>query len=133
MKNMPFPSNENAATPLTIKSRTPLKTPWKKVGPGEPPPMMLQFITHDGRVKSFACSDIREMQKRDAGHVELSIYGMEKYRVAIEGRHLGELFDLLQMGRIKSMTELGPRTFDHPEESPAIDKITVETLTGPVA
>tara|TARA_R110002111_G_scaffold86726_1_gene135868 strand:- start:280 stop:567 length:288 start_codon:yes stop_codon:yes gene_type:complete len=92
---------------------------------------MLQLIFHDGHVQSFACSDIREMQKRDAGHVELSIYGMEKYRVTIEGRHLGDLFDLLQTGRIKPMTEWGPRTFDHPEEEPAIDRIMIETLTGP--
>jgi len=85
----------------------------------------------NGLVKSYACSDIREMQKRDSGHIELSLYSMEKYRVTIVGRNLGELFDLLIMGRIKSMTELGPRTFDQPEESPAIDTITIEALTGP--
>ena len=92
---------------------------------------MLQFHFYDGRVVSYACSDIREMQKRDAGHIELSVYGMEKHRLTIKGRNLNELFDLLQLGRIKSMTELGPRTFDYPEESPAIDSITIETLTGP--
>ncbi|WP_153558153.1 hypothetical protein [Roseimaritima sediminicola] len=92
---------------------------------------MLQLMFYDGRVVSYAFSDIREMQKRDAGHIELSIYGMEKYRLTIKGRHLNELFDLLQLGRIRSMTELGPRTFDHPEDSPAIDTITIETLTGP--
>lgn len=131
MTHMPFPSNENLAAAQPKHARDKTKTPWKRAGPGEPPPVMLQFVFHDGRVKSYACSDIREMQKRDAGHVELSIYGMEKYRVTIEGRHLGELFDLLQMGRIKSMTELGSRTFEYPEDRPAIDKITIEGLTGP--
>lgn len=131
MNHMPFPSNENVAAPRSIQSTVNAKAPWKKAGPGEPPSLMLQFVFEDGRVKSYACSDIREMQKRDAGHIQLSIYGMEKYRITIEGRHLSELFDLLQMGRVKSMTEFGPRTFDHPEESPAIDRITIESLTGP--
>ena len=71
--------------------------------------------------------------KRDAGHLELLIYGMEKYRLTIRGRHLGELFDLLQIGRIRSVIELGPRTFDHPEDSPAVDSISIEPLTGPTS
>lgn len=130
MAHMPFPSNENVAIAPTLQPGG-QKSPWKRSAPGEPPPLMLQFVFHDGRVVSYACSDIREMQKRDAGHIELSIFGMEKYRVTIQGRNLNDLFDLLQMGRIRSMTEFGPRTFDHPEENPAIDKISIEALTGP--
>ena len=132
MSHMPFPSNENIASPPSLQAGN-ASLPWKRTGPGEPPPPMMQFIFHDGRIASYACSDIREMQKRDAGHIELLIYGMEKYRITLQGRHLNDLFDLLQNGRIRSMTEFGPRTFEHPEESPAIDKITIELLNGPAS
>jgi hypothetical protein len=132
MAHMPFPSNENTTIAPSLQPGG-QKSPWKRSSPGEPPPLMLQFVFYDGRVISYACADIREMRKRDAGHIELSIYGMEKYRVSIQGRNLNELFELLQIGRIKSMTELGPRNFELPEESPSIDQINIESLTGPPA
>ncbi|WP_145207066.1 hypothetical protein [Planctomycetes bacterium TBK1r] len=128
---MPFPSNENLTIPRRTLATKATDYPWKKLSPGEPPAMTLQLIFGDGRVISYASSDIREMQKRDPGHLQIFVYGMEKYRITIEGRHLDDLFDLLQNSRVRSLTEMGPRTFDHPEDAPSIEKITVEALTGP--
>lgn len=66
-----------------------------------------------------------------AGFIQLSIFGMEKFRVTIEGRNLDELYGLLMLNRVKSMNELGERTFDRPEIELAINKISIEVLTGP--
>ena len=130
MSNLPFPSNENSlATQMIAKSS--VQVPWKRVGPNDPPPMMFQVQFCDGRVISYAYSDLRETRLRDAGYLQLCIYGMEKYHLTIEGRNLTELADLIGVGRVKSLVELGPRTFDRDESNPSIDKITVETLTGP--
>lgn len=131
MPSLPFPSNQNVSLPPRIKSAKENSAPWKLVGPGDPTPLTLQLQFKDGRVFSYAVSDIREMQKRDPGHLQIFVYGMEKYRITIEGRHLDELFNLLQLGRVRSLTEMGPRTFDRSENAPSIDKISVESLTGP--
>ena len=131
MSSLPFPSNENVSVPPAVRSVKTEDAPWKVVGPGEPVPLTLQLAFSDGRIISFAISDIRETHKRDSGHVEIFVYGMEKYRITIEGRHLDELFSVLQLGRIRIIVETGHRTFDHPEGAPAIEKIGVESLTGP--
>ena len=91
---------------------------------------MFQVQFHDGRVNSYAYCDLRETRLRDAGYLQLCLLGMEKYHINITGRNLSELAKLIGAGKIKSFMELGPRTFERPEEIPAIDKITVETLTG---
>lgn len=130
MSRIPFPSNENSLA-HGLQSGQPVKEAWKRTNPGEPPPMMFQIQFANGRVISYAYSDLRETRMRDAGCLTLCVFGMEKYHITVEGRHLTELATLIGLGRIKSFVEMGPRTFDHPEESPAIDKITVETLTGP--
>lgn len=129
MKHMPFPSNQNPHPKMgTQKS---LDAPWKRAAPTEPPPIMFQVRFRDGRVVSYAYADLRETRLRDAGYLQLCLLGMEKYHLTIEGRNLTELNTLIGAGKIKSLDELGPRTFDRPESAPSIDTITVETLTGP--
>ncbi|MEO1529635.1 MAG: hypothetical protein AAFX06_29800 [Planctomycetota bacterium] len=123
MTHLPFPTNENVA------AKEP--KPWSTAKPCEPLPIAIEFVFCDGRSRSFAVCDIREWYRRDAGYIQLSIFGFEKYRVTIEGRHLDELYSLLQRGRVKALRELGSRTFDLAEESPSIDTIKVEALTGP--
>ncbi len=92
---------------------------------------MFQVQFCSGRIVSYAYSDLREIRFRDAGFLQLCLYGMEKYHITIEGRNLTELANLIGSGKIKSFVELGSRTFERAEESPSIDKITIETLTGP--
>jgi hypothetical protein len=130
MSRLPFPSNQNARADAN-DAQSSMKAPWKRVNPNEPPPIMFQVQFNDGRVISFAYCDLRETRMRDAGFLQLCLLGMEKYHINITGRNLTELANLMGMGRIKSFTELGARTFERPESSPSIDKITVETLTGP--
>lgn len=129
MKNLPFPCNENLRTSCD-ESRPP-ELPWTRMQAHEVPPMMFQVHFCDGQILSYAYSDLRETRLRDAGYLELRIYGMEKYRLTIEGRNLTELANLIGMGRIKSFVELGPRSFQRREQDPSIDKIIIETLTGP--
>lgn len=129
MKHIPFPSNQNPL-PKPDEKASP-EAPWKRAGPTEAPPIMFQVRFRDGRVISYAYSDLRETRLRDAGYLQLCLLGMEKYCVTIEGRHLTELNKLIGAGKIKSLDELGPRTFDRPESAASIDVITVETLTGP--
>jgi len=125
MKRMPFPTNENVGQETSAKSAT---TPWKRANPNEPPLFMFQVQLVDGSMISYAYSDLRETRLRDAGYLQLRIFGMEKTHVTIQGRHLTELANLIGMGRIKTLVELGPRTFDRPEASPSIDSITIERM-----
>ncbi len=94
---------------------------------------MFQLQFCDGRVISYAYCDLRETRLRDAGYLQLCLLGMEKYHITIEGRNLTDLANLIGTGKIKTLIELGPRTFERPESSPSIDKITVEALTGPAS
>jgi hypothetical protein len=130
MKHMPFPSNENLR-PIYGEQASGEEPPWQRSHPHDGPPIMFQMQFHDGRIVSYAYSDLRETRLRDAGHLQLCVYGMEKYHITIEGRHLTELASLIGMGRIKSVIEMGPRTYERPEAGPSIDKITIESLTGP--
>ena len=130
MNNLPFPSNENSFSTGHI-AKTSTEAPWKRAHPNDPPLIMFQVQFNNGRIVSYAYSDLREIRLRDAGFLQLCLYGMEKYHITIEGRNLTELANLIGQGRIKSFVELGPRTFEKAEESPSIDKITVEALTGP--
>ncbi len=130
MPRLPFPSNEG---PHPVRGLTAERAsvPWKRAGPTEPPPMMFQVRFLDGRVISYAYADLRETRLRDAGYLQLCILGMEKIHVSLAGRNLTELATLIGMGKIKSLEELGPRTFDRPETAPTIDTITIDVLTGP--
>ncbi|QDS99330.1 hypothetical protein [Adhaeretor mobilis] len=129
MGSLPFPSNENQKlTDAAIQSTS--KAPWKRISPTEPSPLMFQVRFCHGAETSYAYCDLREIRLRDAGFLQLGLLGMEKMLISITGRNLSELAELIASGKLKSLTELGPRTFDRPETSPSIDKITVETLTG---
>lgn len=130
MPNLPFPSNENSH-PAEGGVGNAAKTPWMRVNPNESPPIMFHVRFYDGRQVSYAYCDLRELRMRDAGHLQLCLFGMEKIHIEVVGRNLTELAELIAAGKIKSFAELGPRTFERPEASPSIDKITVEVLTGP--
>ncbi|MEZ6063745.1 MAG: hypothetical protein R3C19_25635 [Planctomycetaceae bacterium] len=104
---------------------------WQKLNPGEPVPMMFQLRLLDGRIISFAYADLREIRTRDAGFIELGLYGMDRYRVGITGRNLTELTTLLSLGRIRRLEESDPRDLTRSENSPTIDSITIETLPPP--
>lgn len=130
MSRLPFPSNENSHVGIPA-AKTDDKSPWNRTKPSEPPPIMFQIQFCDGRIISYAYCDLRETRLRDAGYLQLCLLGMEKYHINITGRNLTELANLIGAGKIKSFVELGSRTFELPESSPSIDKITVETLTGP--
>lgn len=132
MARLPFPVSDTPK-PTPAVAVDPLDVPWKRAAPTEPPPMMFQVRFRDGRVISYAYADLRETRLRDAGHLQLCILGMEKIHVSIAGRNLTELANLIGMGRLKSLEELGPRTFDRPESAPSIDTITIDVLTGPAA
>lgn len=126
---LPFPSNQNrrqAASSIATET----DTPWRRTSPTEPSPVMFQVRFCHGAATSYAYCDLREVRLRDAGHLQLGLLGMEKLLITIAGRNLTELAELIAAGKLKSFTELGPRTFDRPESSPSIDKVTVETLTG---
>ncbi|MEM1186717.1 MAG: hypothetical protein AAGI53_17165 [Planctomycetota bacterium] len=125
--NLPFPSNENHQSAGIAAAHG---APWKRVSPTEPAPLMFQVCFCDGCATSYAYCDLREIRFRDAGFLQLGLLGMEKLVISIAGRNLTELAELIAAGKLKSFTELGPRTFDRPETSPSIDKVTVETLTG---
>lgn len=124
--HLPFPSNENAAGGAALGAAA--KPPWKRTTPTEPSPLMFQVQFCHGGATSYAYCDLREVRIRDAGFLQVGLLGMEKLVISIAGRNLTELGELLAAGRVKSLTELGPRTFDRPEASPSIDKITVEAI-----
>lgn len=133
MSHLPFPQKSPAAAVPSITSVTTIEPPWQRVGPHEPPLMMFQVCFADGRITSFAYSDLREIQRRDAGHLTVGIYGLQKYHLTIEGRHLDDLHGLLAMAKVKSFTECDRRGFDRPENGPCIDAIRLETLEPPRA
>lgn len=126
--NLPFPSNENRQPAAAIAANS--QAPWKRAAPTEPAPLMFQVRFCHGAATSYAYCDLREIRLRDAGFLQLGLLGMEKLLITIAGRNLTELAELIAAGKLKSFTELGPRTFDRPESSPSIDKVTIETLTG---
>lgn len=127
--SLPFPSNENRASAINAVQGA-RQGPWERTSPTEPSPLMFQVQFCHGGATSYAYCDLREIRLRDAGFLQLCLLGMEKLHISVCGRNLTELAELIAAGKIKSFTELGPRTFDRPEECPSIDKITVETLTG---
>lgn len=130
MTHMPFPNKGNSISSQSVANDA-LELPWKRCSHTDPPLIMFQVEFYNGQTISYAYADLREIRMRDAGYLQLCIYGMEKYHVSIRGRHLKELANWIGKGKIKSLSEMGRRSFDHPETSPSIDSITVETLTGP--
>lgn len=134
MTHMPFPkqgpSNENRPTIDTLNTNRERNTPWEPLRASDPPQPMFTLNFHDGRVISFSYADLRETVLRDAGHLKLLVFGFEKQLIVIEGRHLTGLQQLFTEHRVKSIEENGPRSFECPEQAAAIDKISIEILTG---
>ncbi|QDT07451.1 hypothetical protein K227x_58780 [Rubripirellula lacrimiformis] len=102
--------------------------PWLQVRNGELPPMMFQLRFRDGRIMSFAYSDIREIQSRDAGQITLGIFAMSRVLVTIRGRHLRDLMTLLGTGRIRWLEEDDTRDVGRPETLPLILSIEIEAF-----
>jgi hypothetical protein len=130
MKRMPFPSRPEAMSAKSSANDS-AQLPWKRCHANDPLPLMFQIQRANGNLVSYAYCDLRETRLLNNGYLQLLVFGFEKYCITIEGRQLAELASLIGMARIKSMVELGPRNFDLPESSPAIDRITIEELTGP--
>lgn len=104
------------------------KPPWDFIKPDAMPPMMFQLRFHDGTSNSFQYSDLREVYRRDAGYFTLLIQSIAKYRVEIEGRHLGILPDMFGRGRVCWIQEADPRSDPKPEAAPEILRISVELI-----
>ena len=131
MKRMPFPSDSESALKSRTLANDSAEPPWKRCGPSEPPLMFFQIARLNGNVVSYAYCDLREMRLLSPGLLQLCILGMEKYLITISGRHLTELANMMSQAKVKSIVEVGPGTFEVPEASPSVDKITIEELTGP--
>ncbi len=101
---------------------------WSKVRNGEIPPMMFQLRFGDGRMISFAYSDIREIHCANAGLVEVFLHSIQKTRVTIEGRHLQELANLLGNAMLRFIRESDQRAPPTLEQVSEVTKILVEPL-----
>lgn len=115
----PQPANQSTAAGAS----------WQTVRNGEMPPLMFQLRFRDGRIRSFAYSDLREIRYRDAGSIQLGLCGMSRLLVTIEGRHLRELVELLGNGLVYWLQEADARDVETPETSPSITAVTVEDAT----
>ena len=127
---IPFPSDAKNALSKSLANDS-SEPPWKKVGPSEPPLMFFHIERFHGDVRSYAYCDLREMRLHSPALLQLCILGMEKYLITISGRHLTDLANQIGQGKIKTIMEVGPGTFELPEGGPSIDKIEIEELTGP--
>ena len=102
--------------------------PWAKIREGEMPPMMFQLRFNDGRLTSYAYSDIREVHSRDAGHVQLMLFAMKRLVITFEGRNLRDLANLFCNAAVRSVDEANPRDSSRPEGAPEVIRITVEPI-----
>jgi len=105
--------------------------PWARIREGEMPPMMFQIRFNDGRIASYAYSDIREVHCRDSGHVQLMVFAMQKLSITFEGRHLRDLADLFCNAAVRSVDESDPRDVDRPEKAPEIVRVSVDPIEEP--
>ncbi len=103
---------------------------WHRIRNGEMPPLMFQLRFRSGEVLSYAYSDLREIRFRDAGFVQLGLFGMSRVEVTIQGRHLRELSESLGSGLIRWLQEADERDDEIPESQPQISEITIETFPG---
>ncbi|WP_040352844.1 hypothetical protein [Blastopirellula marina] len=102
--------------------------PWRSVREGEMPPMMFQLRLRDGGTISYPYSDVREIRCRDAGCVQVSVLGMAKMIITLEGRRLRELADLLGRAELLWIEEADPRDVGRPESAPEIVSISIEEI-----
>ena len=101
--------------------------PYSSLQVGDIPPMMFQLRLKDGRWLSFCYSDIRQMECRDSGCLELIVGAARNTTIRLEGRHLRELASLLGMALIRWIQEADSRCSKRSEEEAEIINITVET------
>lgn len=102
--------------------------PYSSLQPGDMPPMMVQLRFRDGRWLSFCYSDMRQIDCRDSGQLELTIFAARTLTVRIEGRHLRELATLLGMGLIRWVQEVDPRDLERDESKAEVTNIILETV-----
>ena len=106
--------------------------PWEAAKPSEPMPLMFALTWFSGRAVFYAYSDLRIVECVSPCEIILILYPMEKIRVSITGRNLGDLGKLLSRGRILEIRKTASTDWFSLEESqPAIEDISVDTLTGP--
>ncbi len=105
-----------------------LDCPWQAIRDGELPPMMFQLRFRDGRMESYAYSDIREVHCRDAGLVQVFLHSMTRKAITFKGRHLRELANLFCIASIRSIHEADERDIDRPENAPEVTRISVELI-----
>ena len=117
--------------PDSRPSAAEVSPPWLIMRNGELPPMMFQLRMAQGEQLSFAYSDLREVRFRDAGFLQLGVYGMSRLLITIEGRHLRELADALGCGLVRWLQVADERELDRPESSPCIDAISIEAFPNP--
>lgn len=104
--------------------------PWEITAEGSMPLMMFQLCFHDDSIRSFAYSDLREIDSPHAGQIKLLLQSMGKLMITIEGRHLRDLAGWFSAGKVQSIREADPRDFNSQESQPEITHITVEELVS---
>ena len=102
--------------------------PWVKIREGEMPPMMFQIQFNDGRLSSYAFSDIREVHCADAGKVQLMLFAMQKIVITFEGRNLRDLANLFCNAALRSIRESDPRELERPERAPEVIRVSIEPI-----
>lgn len=105
--------------------------PWAKIRDSEMPPMMFQIRFNNGRIASYAYSDIREVHCRDAGHVQLMLFAMQKIVITFEGRNLRDLANLFCNAALRSIDEADPRDMNRPEGAPEVIRVSVDPIEEP--
>lgn len=105
-----------------------IERPWHTIQSAEMPPLMLQLRFRNGQMVSYAYGDLREIRYRDAGYLQLGIYGLSRVLVTIEGRHLRELAEALGCGLVRWLAE--GDDLDRPEAAPAITSIVIEPIAA---
>ncbi|QDS92482.1 hypothetical protein FF011L_12250 [Roseimaritima multifibrata] len=105
--------------------------PYERIQNGEIPPMMFQLRFSDGRRYSYAYSDVREIYRRDAGHVEIMVLGRTDLLLTFQGRKLDELVNLFGSGKIKWVRERDPRSIAAQDDAIEVDRLTIEVAPPP--
>ena len=119
LESLPKPSN---IEPIEQDS------PWVRVNPTSPPPMMLDLCLDCGRILSQPYSSIDFVDMRDAGFLQIAFMGLSPLLVTIQGRNLRELRGLLVVGRIRSISLSDPRDCEGDDDDAVIEKISIEQL-----
>lgn len=131
MNHMPFPSNDHTQDAPPQVQADPTKPPWRKLQPTELTPLTFEIEFRSGEIATFAYSDFRGVKLLHAGYLIISVLGMEKYHVIVEGRQLSDLARLISLGKIHGFRETPFQGYEVPENVPHIESVTVDILTGP--